>query len=104
MLFRSVAELTKKVEFVADAIGLDPEPTVDYLPICFTIHKSHKPAKGFDPKKKHLPLEVIDTAASTKTDDDTEKTISKMLNASVIPITSWRLKRGGLTLVDMLRS
>ena len=98
-----VAELTKKVDFIADVIGFDPELTVDYLPICFTIHKSHKPAKGFDPKKKQIP-EVIDTVAGTKTDDDTEKTISKMLNASVIPITAWRLKKGGLTLVDMLRS
>ena len=98
-----VAELTKKVEFIADSIGFDPELTVDYLPICFTIHESHEPAKGFDPKKKRIPKQ-IDTKESTKTDDDTEKTISKMLNASVIPITAWKTKRNGLTLVDMLRS
>ncbi len=97
-----IAELTKKVEFLVDAIGIQPKLKTELLPICFTIHESHTKARGFDPKKPKGKPE-IDIGEGTGTDDKTEKTIVKMLQPSLIPITVWQFDPNNISLVETLR-
>ncbi|MEG4501289.1 hypothetical protein QUB05_21025 [Microcoleus sp. F10-C6] len=100
-----IAEISEKVKFLADAIGLQPEPVPKSITIPFTIHEQHKPFTGFDPRKKGVPPKPkeIDVTAATKTDESTEKTISKMLFPSQIPIISWQFNPEHNSIIETLR-
>lgn len=95
-MMSTLAENGRKIEFVADAIGLEPTPVPEEIPICFTIYEGHKGFGKKEPKK-------IDTS-KLKTDDDVEKVLGKMLNPSLIPITAWKFKPGQISINEALRN
>ena len=91
-----LAENGRKIEFVADAIGLEPQPTPEEVPVCFTIYERHKGFGKKEPKKINL--------SGLKTDDDVENALGKMLNPSLIPITAWKFKPGQISISEALRN
>lgn len=93
-LMSAVAELSRKVDFLQEAIGHLPDLGTEEVPVCFTIHESHK---GFGKKEK----EVIDITAP-KTDADVEKVLGKMLRPSKIPIVRWEFKPGAISIASAL--
>ncbi len=80
-LAKVLAELTRKVEFLSEALGYMPKVESESVPVMFTIHESHK---GFGQKE----LKEIDITKA-KTDEQVEKILGKMLAPSKIPITKW---------------
>jgi hypothetical protein len=94
-LMSTVAELTRKVEFLADAIGYEPFLGSEDVPIAFTIHESHK---GFEKKQ----VKQIDIS-KPKTDDEVEAVLAKMLQPSKIPIVSWQFKPNDISISQALR-
>jgi hypothetical protein len=95
-MMAAIAETSRKVEFVADAIGLEPEPVSEELPVCFTIHESHK---GFGKKE----LEKIDISKA-KTDTEVEAILNKMLKPSLVPIIRWQFKPDAISINEALRN
>lgn len=93
-IMKVLAELTRKVEFVADVLGVTPDIKSEDVPVCFTIYEGHK---GFGKKDK----KVIDVTAA-KTDEQVENTILKMLNPSKIPITKWEFKSDSISIAAAL--
>ena len=95
-IMSAVAENSRKTEFITDAIGIEPLPVPEELPVCFTIYESHK---GFGKKE----LKKINTS-NLKTDDDVEKVLGKMLNPSKIPIVAWKFKPGQISINEALKN
>ncbi|WP_445244826.1 hypothetical protein [Microcoleus sp. OTE_8_concoct_300] len=95
-IMSTLAENGRKIEFVADAIGLEPLPTPEEVPVCFTIYEEHKGFGKKEPKKINV--------SKLKTDDDVENVLGKMLNPSLIPITAWKFKPGQISINEALRS
>jgi hypothetical protein len=91
-----LAENSRKVEFVADAIGLEPLPVAEDLPVCFTVYEDHKGFGKKEPKKINI--------SKLKTDSDVEKVLGTMLNPSLIPITKWTFKPGQISIIEALRN
>jgi len=91
-----LAETARKLEFVVDAIGLEPLLVPEEVPVCFTIYEGHK---GFGKKE----LEKI-KISNLKTDEQVENALGKMLNPSLIPITAWKFKPGQISINEALRN
>lgn len=90
----AVAELSRKVDFISEVLGVTPDLGTEDLPVCFTIHESHK---GFEKKK---PKEI--DVAGAKTDDEVEKVLGKMLQPSKIPIVKWEFKPDSVSIAAAL--
>ena len=95
-MMATLAENGRKIEFVADAIGLEPLPVAEDVPVCFTIYEGHKGFGKKEPKKINL--------SGLKTDDDVEKVLGKMLNPSLIPITAWKFRPGQISISEALKN
>jgi hypothetical protein len=95
-MMSTLAENGRKIEFVADAIGIEPLPVPENVPVCFTIYEGHKGFGKKEPKKINV--------SGLKTDDDVEKVLGKMLNPSLIPITAWTFKPGQISIFEALRN
>jgi hypothetical protein len=95
-MMATLAENGRKIEFVADAIGIEPVPTSEDVPVCFTIYEGHKGFGKKEPKKINV--------SGLKTDDDVEKVLGKMLNPSLIPITAWKFKPGQISINETLKN
>jgi hypothetical protein len=95
-IMSTLSENGRKIEFVADAIGIEPVPVSEDVPICFTVYEGHK---GFG-KKERKKINV----SGLKTDDDVEKVLGKMLTPSLIPITAWKFKPGQISINEALRN
>ena len=95
-MMATLAENGRKIEFVADAIGLEPLPVAENVPVCFTIYEGHKGFCKKEPKKINV--------SGLKTDDDVEKVLGKMLNPSLIPITAWKFRPGQISINEALRN
>ncbi|MGL5927104.1 hypothetical protein [Chroococcidiopsis sp.] len=93
-IMSAIAENTRKVEFVADGLGFEPDLIKEDLPVCFTIYEKHKGFGKFDPKK-------INTS-NIKTDEEVEAVLGKMLNPSKVPIVKWQLKSDETTIKEGL--
>lgn len=93
-LMSAIAELSRKVDFVSEVLGVTPDLNTEDLSVCFTIHESHK---GFEKKK---PKEIDVSAA--KTDDEVEKVLGKMLKPSKIPIVKWEFKPDSVSIAAAL--
>jgi hypothetical protein len=92
----TLAENGRKIEFVADAIGLEPLLVPEDVPVCFTIYEGHKGFGKKEPKKISV--------SGLKTDNDVEKVLGKMLNPSLIPITAWKFKPGQISIIEALKN
>ena len=95
-IMSTVAENGRKIECAIDAIGLEPLPVPENLPVCFTIYEGHK---GFG-KKEAKKINV----SKLKTDNDVENVLGKMLNPSLIPITAWKFKPGQISIKEALEN
>jgi hypothetical protein len=95
-MMSTLAENGRKIEFVADAIGLEPLPVPEEVPICFTIYEEHKGFGKKEPKKIK--------SSGLKTDNDVEDALGKMLKPSLIPITAWKFKPGQISISEALRN
>jgi hypothetical protein len=95
-MMATLAENGRKIEFVADAIGIEPLPVAEDVPVCFTIYEGHKGFGKKEPKKINV--------SGLKTDDDVENVLGKMLNPSLIPITAWKFKPGQISINEALRN
>ena len=95
-MMATLAENGRKIEFVADAIGLEPLPVAEEVPVCFTIYEGHKGFGKKEPKKINI--------SGLKTDNDVENVLGKMLNPSLIPITAWKFKPGQISIIEALRN
>ncbi|MEG3844738.1 hypothetical protein, partial [Microcoleus sp. herbarium14] len=93
-MMSAVAELSRKVEFMSEVLGVTPDLDTEDLPVCFTIHESHK---GFEKKK---PKEI--DISKPKTDDEVEKVLGKMLQPSRIPIVKWVFKPDSISIAAAL--
>ncbi|MEG4581806.1 hypothetical protein QUA71_19645 [Microcoleus sp. MON1_C5] len=60
-MMAAVAENGRKIEFVADAIGFEPVPVPEELPVCFTIFEGHKGFGKKEPKKINVSGLKTDT-------------------------------------------
>jgi hypothetical protein len=96
-LMSTLAETSRKVEYVVDAIGYDPLMDTEYVPISFTIHESHK---GFDPKNQPQKIDIT----KSKTDDEVEAILAKMLAPSKIPIVKWSFDPNNISISKALRA
>jgi len=94
-LLSIVAESARKIEFLADAIGIEPELTLEEIPCCFTVYEGHK---GFEKK----PAKKIDITKA-KSDNDVEAILAKMYNPSLIPITRWQFNPNNISIMEALR-
>jgi hypothetical protein len=95
-IMATVAENGRKIECAIDAIGLEPLPVSEEIPVCFTIYEGHK---GFGDKK---PKKI--NVSKLKTDNDVEGALGKMLAPSLIPITAWKFKPGQISISEALRN
>jgi hypothetical protein len=95
-MMATLAENGRKIEFVADAIGIEPLPVPEDIPVCFTIYEGHKGFGKKEPKKINV--------SKLKTDDDVENVLGKMLNPSLIPITAWKFKPGQISINEALKN
>ena len=95
-MMATLAENGRKIEFVADAIGIEPLPVAEDVPVCFTIYEGHKGFGKKEPKKINV--------SGLKTDDDVENVLGKMLNPSLIPITAWKFKPGQISIYEALKN
>ncbi|MEG4855728.1 hypothetical protein QUB10_33325, partial [Microcoleus sp. B5-D4] len=95
-IMSTLAETSRKVEFVADAIGIEPEPVPEELPVCFTVYEKHKGFGKGEPKKLKT--------SNLKTDEQVEEVLGKMLNPSKIPIVRWQFKPGQISINEALRN
>ena len=95
-MMATLAENGRKIEFVADAIGIEPLPVAENVPVCFTVYEGHKGFGKKEPKKINV--------SGLKTDDDVEKVLGKMLNPSLIPITAWKFRPGQISINEALRN
>ncbi|MEG4583068.1 hypothetical protein QUA71_26155 [Microcoleus sp. MON1_C5] len=93
-LMSAVAENSRKTEMIIDGLGYEPELVPEDLPVCFTIHESHK---GFGKKEKDK-IKI----SGLKNDDQVEAALGKMLNPSLVPITSWKFKPGEISIKEAL--
>ncbi|MGB7711362.1 MAG: hypothetical protein WBL95_17825, partial [Microcoleus sp.] len=94
-LLSIVAETARKVEFLADAIGIEPDLIAEDVPCCFTIYEGHQ---GFEKR----PAKKIDTSKA-KTDDDVEAILAKMYKPSLIPIVKWQFNPRSISIIEALR-
>lgn len=76
-MMKVIAELSSKVDFITEVLGITPKPVSSELPVLFTIHENHK---GFGKKE---PKEI--DISKAKTDADVEKVLGKMFQPSRIP-------------------
>lgn len=76
-MMKVIAELSSKVDFITEVLGITPKPVPSELPVLFTIHENHK---GFEKKE---PKEI--DISKAKTDADVEKVLGKMFQPSRIP-------------------
>jgi len=95
-MMATLAENGRKIEFVADAIGIEPLPIAENVPVCFTIYEGHKGFSKKEPKKINV--------SGLKTDTDVENVLGKMLNPSLIPITAWKFRPGQISINEALRN
>lgn len=93
-MMAAIAESTRKIEFVADGLGFEPNLVSEQLPVCFTIYEKHKGFGKFDPKKINV--------SNISTDEQVERILGTMLNPSKIPIVRWQLKSGETTIKEQL--
>ena len=95
-IMATLAENGRKIEFACDAIGIEPIPVSEEIPVCFTIYEGHKGFGKKEPKKINV--------SKLKTDDDVENALGKMLNPSLIPITAWKFKPGQISINEALKN
>jgi len=95
-IMATLAENGRKIEFAIDAIGIEPLPVAENIPVCFTIYEGHKGFGKKEPKKINV--------SGLKTDNDVENVLGKMLNPSLIPITAWKFKPGQISINEALRN
>jgi hypothetical protein len=93
-IMSAVAELSRKVDFLQEAIGILPVPKSEELPVCFTIYEGHK---GFGKKE---PKKIDITKA--KTDNQVEKVLATMLQPSLIPIVRWEFSPGSISIAEAI--
>ncbi|MEG4572650.1 hypothetical protein QUA56_08090 [Microcoleus sp. N3A4] len=94
-LLSILAELSRKVDFLSEAIGATPDLEEELIPACFTIYEGHK---GFEKKQ---PKKIDVTKA--KTDDDVEAVLAKMLKPSQIPIVRWVFRPDHISIIEALK-
>ncbi|MEG3935475.1 hypothetical protein [Microcoleus sp. B13-B4] len=94
-IMSAIAETGRKVEFVADAIGIEPQLSFEDLPVCFTVHENHKGFGNSQPKKLKT--------SGLKSDEQVEEVLGKMLNPSKVPIVKWQFKPGQISINEALR-
>jgi hypothetical protein len=90
-----VAELSRKVDFMSESIGITPDLEEELIPACFTIYEGHQ---GFEKK----PPKKIDVAKA-KTDDDVEAVLAKMMKPSQIPIVKWVFRPDHISIIEALK-
>jgi hypothetical protein len=95
-LLQIIAEQTRKIEFLSECLGIEPDLDVEEVPACFTIYEGHK---GFDPNKKPEKIDIT----KAKTDEQVEETLTKMLQPSKVPIVKWVLNPDSKSIVRILR-
>lgn len=95
-LLQIIAEQTRKIEFLSECLGIEPDLDVEEVPACFTIYEGHK---GFDPNKKPEKIDIT----KAKTDEQVEETLTKMLQPSKVPIVKWVFKPDSKSIVRILR-
>src|SRR6476620_7545505 len=95
-MMATLAENGRKIEFVADEIGIEPLPVSEEVHVCFTIYEGHKGFGKKEPKKINV--------SGLKTDDDVEKVLGKMLNPSFIPNKGWKYKPRQISINEALRN
>jgi hypothetical protein len=95
-IMATVAENGRKIECAIDAIGLEPLPVSEEIPVCFTIYEGHK---GFGDKK---PKKI--NVSKLKTDKAVENALGGMLSPSYIPIVTWKFKPGQISISEALRN
>ncbi|XZN93230.1 MAG: hypothetical protein ACM65M_10575 [Microcoleus sp.] len=95
-LLQIIAEQTRKIEFLSECLGIEPDLDVEEIPACFTVYEGHK---GFDPNKKPEKIDVT----KAKTDSQVEETLAKMLQPSKVPIVKWVFKPESKSIVRILR-
>ncbi|MCC3410076.1 MAG: hypothetical protein JGK17_32000 [Microcoleus sp. PH2017_10_PVI_O_A] len=93
-MMSAVAELSRKVDFISEVLGVTPDLDTEDLPVCFTIHESHK---GFEKKK---PKEI--DVSKPKTDNEVEKVLGQMLRPSKIPIVKWVFRPDSISIAAAL--
>jgi hypothetical protein len=93
-MMSAIAELSRKVDFLSEAIGTTPDLDTEELPVCFTIHEAHK---GFGKKK---PKEI--DISKPKTDNEVEKVLGTMLQPSKIPIVKWVFRPEAISIAAAL--
>jgi len=95
-LMSTLAETTRKVEYIIDAIGYEPILNSEEVPISFTIYEGHK---GFG-KKEPQKIDI----SKPKTDNEVETVLTKMLMPSKIPIVSWQFNPNNISISKALRA
>ncbi|MEG5048587.1 hypothetical protein [Microcoleus sp. B4-C1] len=95
-IMSAVAENSRKTEFVIDALGFEPDLVSEDLPVCFTIHESHR---GFGKKEKEK-IKV----SGLKTNEQVEAALGKMLTPSLVPIIKWQFKPGEVSISEALEN
>jgi hypothetical protein len=93
-MMKVVAELTSKVDFLTQVLGVTPKPIAGELPVLFTIHEEHK---GFGKK----PPKEIDVT-SAKTDAQVEKILGKMFVPSKIPYIKYTFDPNSISIVQAI--
>ncbi|MCC3447465.1 MAG: hypothetical protein JGK04_08435 [Microcoleus sp. PH2017_39_LGB_O_B] len=93
-MMSAIAELSRKVDFLSEAIGMTPDLDTEELPVCFTIHEAHK---GFG-KKQPKQIDI----SKPKTDNEVEKVLGTMLQPSKIPIVKWVFRPESISIAAAL--
>ena len=93
-LLSILSEQTRKIEFLSEVLGVEPNLDTEELAACFTIYEGHKGFEKKEPKKID-----IDKA---KSDDEVEVILGKMLQPSKIPITKWVFKPESKSIIEIL--
>ncbi len=94
-LLSIISEQTRKIEFLSEALGIEPDLETEEIPACFTIYEGHKGFEKKEPKKIDI--------SKAKTDDEVEAVLAKMMKPSKIPIMKWVFRPESKSIVQILR-
>ena len=95
-LMSTLAETTRKIEYIIDAIGYEPLLDTEEVTIPFTIYEGHKGFAKVEPKKIDI--------TKPKTDNEVEAVLATMLQPSKIPIVSWQFDPNNISISKALRA
>lgn len=93
-MMAAVAELSRKVDFLQEAIGILPVPKKEELAVCFTVYEGHK---GYG-KKDLVKIDIT----KAKTDDQVERVLATMLQPSLIPIVRWEFSPDRISIAEAI--